>query len=81
LETKYGPVDVRLYRLHEGWWPVAMRGRGELPAEPVVEGDPLPKSEDEALQRLAEAIDAMDAARAEHAARRSRDVERPLHDP
>ena len=79
-QNESGPADVRLHRLHEGWCPVAMRGRRALPAEPVVEGGRLPQSEDEALQRLAEAIDALDAARAAHAARWSRGDQRPPQD-
>jgi hypothetical protein len=68
VETPFGPVDVRLYRLREGWLPVAMRGRDQLPAEPVID-DPLPQSEDAALQHLAQAIDAMNAARESRRAR------------
>jgi hypothetical protein len=59
IDTKFGPVDVRIYRLRQGWWPVAIAGRAELPREPLITGHVLPESVDVALQRLAAVIDAM----------------------
>jgi hypothetical protein len=61
IETRFGPVDVRVYRLREGWWPVALGGRDQLPAYPVVEDAALPRSAEDAVHRLASVIDAMTA--------------------
>ena len=59
IHTTVGPVDVRVYRLREGWWPVALGGVRELFVYPVIDGDLLPQSVDAAVQRMAEAIDGM----------------------
>ena len=59
IETRFGPVDVRVYRLREGWWPIVLGGRERLPAEPVVAGRALPTSVGAALRGLQAAIDAM----------------------
>ena len=63
VQTKFGPIDVRVYRLKYGWWPVALGGRERLPADPVIEGHALPESVDAALRRFVEAIDALPAER------------------
>jgi hypothetical protein len=68
IETKFGPVDVRVYRMRQGWWPVAMGGRAQLPRYPVIEGQVLPASVDAALQRLTEVIDVMTAEPAQASA-------------
>lgn len=59
IQTKFGPVDVRLYRLREGWWPVLFAGRERLPVDPSMVGEELPKSADAAVRRVAEVIEAM----------------------
>ena len=59
IETRFGPVDVRVYRLRAGWWPVALAGRHRLPADPSLGGEELPRSAELAVRRLAEVIDAM----------------------
>ena len=59
IHTTVGPVDVRVYRLREGWWPVALGGVRELFAYPVIDGDLLPQSVDAAVQCMREAIDGM----------------------
>ena len=55
ITTRFGPVDVRVYRLRDGWWPVLV-GRHEVPAAPSLEG-PLPRSVDHAVSRMAQAVD------------------------
>lgn len=59
IETRFGPVDVRVYRLRDGWWPIVLGGRERLPAEPVVADRVLPDSVSAALRSLRAAIDAM----------------------
>ena len=59
IQTKFGPVDVRLYRLRDGWWPVPFAGRERLPLDPSIVGEELPKSAEAAVRRLAEVIEAM----------------------
>ena len=61
IETRLGPVDVRVYRLREGWWPVALGGVCEPFAYPVVDGDVLPQTVDAAVQSMREAIDGISA--------------------
>jgi hypothetical protein len=53
-----------VYRLREGWWPVALGGVCELFAHPVIEGDVLPQTVDAAVQRMRDAIDHMTPAQA-----------------
>ena len=83
IQTKFGPIDVRVYRLKYGWWPVALGGREQLPADPVIKGHALPTSVDAALQRFAEAIDALPVERPDldaDAAER-RDADEPVPAP
>jgi hypothetical protein len=63
IKTKFGPLVVRLYRLKTGWWPVALSGREQLPADPMIEGHELPTSVAAALQGFADAIDSMTVER------------------
>lgn len=56
IETRFGPVDVRVYRLVEGWWPVPI-GRHALPAEPVLADASMPQTVAGALRLMADAID------------------------
>jgi hypothetical protein len=58
MQTRFGAVQVRVYRLHEGWWPVPV-GPHRLPLVPVLAG-PLPKSVDEAVRRMSQAVDRLD---------------------
>ena len=55
ITTRFGTVDVRVYRLREGWWPVLV-GRHDVPREPSLEG-PLPRSVDHAVTWMAQAVD------------------------
>jgi hypothetical protein len=55
IVTRFGPADVRVYRLHEGWWPVLV-GRHGVPREPSMEG-PLARSVDGAVARMVQAVD------------------------
>ena len=59
ITTRFGPADVRVYRLHEGWWPVLV-GRHHVPSEPALDG-PLPQSVDDAVTRMAQAVDRLPA--------------------
>ena len=59
IMTRFGPADVRVYRLHEGWWPVLVARRG-VPREPSLEG-PLPLSVHEAVAWMARAVDRLPA--------------------
>ena len=61
VETRFGLVEVRLYRLREGWWPVLVRGRPHLPSEPVLRG-PMARSVREAVAQMAVAIDRLEGA-------------------
>ena len=58
IATRYGPVDVRVYRLREGWWPVPV-GRHDLPSQPVLADARLPQTLQDAVRRMAELIDAL----------------------
>lgn len=58
ITTRFGPVDVRVYRLREGWWPVPV-GRHDLPAAPVLDDARLPQTVQDAVRRMAELIDAL----------------------
>lgn len=57
ISTKFGPADVRVYRLRTGWWPLLV-GRHGVPRPPSLEG-PLPRSIDEAVARMAQGIDCL----------------------
>lgn len=59
VETRFGLVEVRLYRLHEGWWPVLVRGGRLLPGVPVLHG-PMARSVREAVAQMAVAIDRLE---------------------
>jgi hypothetical protein len=59
VETRFGLVEVRVYRLKEGWWPVLMRGRQLLPDEPVV-GAPMAGSVREAVAQMAVAVNRLE---------------------
>ena len=59
VETRFGLVEVRLYRLREGWWPVLVRGRRQLPSEPVLRG-PMARSVREAVAQMAVGIDRLE---------------------
>ena len=59
VETRFGLVEVRLYRLREGWWPVLLRGRQHLPSAPVLRG-PMAGSVREAVAQMAVAIDRLE---------------------
>ena len=59
LDSPFGRVAVRVYRLRAGWWPV-LAGRHRLPAVPELDG-PVPRSVDEALARMAVAIEDLHA--------------------
>ena len=59
IETRFGLVEVRLYRLREGWWPVLMRGGRLLPSAPVL-GGPMARSVREAVAQMAVAIDRLE---------------------
>ncbi len=61
VETRFGLVEVRLYRLREGWWPVLVRGWRQLPAEPVLRG-PMARSVREAVAQMAVAVDRLEGA-------------------
>ncbi len=61
VETRFGLVEVRLYRLREGWWPVLVRGRRLLPSEPVLHG-PMARSVREAVAQMAVAVDRLEGA-------------------
>lgn len=56
VETRFGLVEVRVYRLREGWWPVLLRGEHLLPGTPTL-GGPMARSVLEALAQMAVAID------------------------
>ena len=58
IATRYGPVDVRVYRLREGWWPVPV-GQHDLPSAPVLIDGRLPQTVQDAVRRMAELIDAL----------------------
>ena len=55
ISTKFGLADIRVHRLHTGWWPVLV-GRHDVPRPPSIRG-PLPQSVDEAVARMAQAIE------------------------
>ena len=61
VETRFGLVEVRLYRLKEGWWPVLVRGRRQLPGEPALRG-PMARSVREAVAQMAVAVDRLEGA-------------------
>jgi hypothetical protein len=61
VETRFGLVEVRLYRLRQGWWPVLVRGRHLLPGEPSVRG-PMARSVREAVAQMAVAVDRLEGA-------------------
>ena len=58
IATRFGPVDVRVYRLREGWWPVPV-GPHDLPSAPVLADARLPQTVKDAVRRMAELIDAL----------------------
>jgi hypothetical protein len=59
VETRFGLMEVRLYRLREGWWPVLLRGGRLLPSAPVLRG-PMAQSIREAVAQMAVAIDRLE---------------------
>jgi hypothetical protein len=59
VETRFGLVEVRLYRLHEGWWPVLVRGGQLLPSAPVLRG-PMAGSVREAVAQMVVAIERLE---------------------
>ena len=61
VETRFGLVVVRVYRLRQGWWPVLLQGRRLLPAAPVPRG-PMAGSVREAVAQMAVAVDRLESA-------------------
>ena len=59
VQTRFGPVVIRVYRLREGWWPVAVGGLRQLPAQPTIEDPQLSQSVEVAVQRMVEVIDSL----------------------
>jgi len=57
--TRFGIVCVKVHRHADGWLPVVV-GQHHLPAPPRLDG-PLPQTETEALQRMAEAVERLKA--------------------
>ena len=59
VETRFGPVVIRVYRLEDGWWPVPVGGLHRLPAQPLTDARLLSRSVEEAVQRMVEAINGL----------------------
>ncbi len=55
VETPFGPVQVRVHRLHQGWKAVLV-GRHDVPRPPVLRG-PVARSAEEAVTQLLRAVE------------------------